>query len=99
MSNLKNYTEAELDAEIEVKLTLRDLLILSWGHETVSFVPGEESDKEFKVAEQKIDHALDKLRSIIARADLPNLMVDEAHKASQFSADAVKMVLDTNTRN
>jgi hypothetical protein len=60
---MDNYSEAELDTEISVKLTLRDLLILSWGHEAVSFVPGEESDQEFKVAEKKIDQTLDMLRS------------------------------------
>ncbi|RMT64147.1 hypothetical protein ALP44_01331 [Pseudomonas syringae pv. theae] len=63
---MNNYSEAELNTEISVKLTLRDLIILSWGHESVSFVPGEESDQEFKVAEQKIDNALDKLRARFA---------------------------------
>ncbi|RMN21104.1 hypothetical protein ALQ64_02843 [Pseudomonas cannabina] len=62
-----NYSPAELDTEISVKLTLRDLIILSWGHESVSFVPGEESDREFKVAEQKIDSALDQLRTKLAK--------------------------------
>jgi hypothetical protein len=59
---MKNYSEAELETEIAVKLTLRDLLILSWGHESVSFVPGEQPDEEFKAAEEKIDRALDQLR-------------------------------------
>ncbi|MDH4602373.1 hypothetical protein [Pseudomonas syringae] len=64
---MANYSPAELDTEISVKLTLRDLIILSWGHESVSFVPGEESDREFKVAEQKIDIALDQLRAKLAK--------------------------------
>ncbi|RFQ05783.1 hypothetical protein D0O09_03230 [Pseudomonas putida] len=82
-----------------VKLTLRDLLILSWGHESVSFVPGEASDKEFKAAEQKIDNALNQLRVQISRAERPNLMVDEGQRAPQLSADAIQTVLKTNTRN
>jgi uncharacterized ubiquitin-like protein YukD len=64
---MADYSAAELDTEISVKLTLRDLIILSWGHESVSFVPGEESDQEFKVAEQKIDSALDQLRAKFAK--------------------------------
>ncbi|NVL48666.1 hypothetical protein F2S72_01490 [Pseudomonas syringae pv. actinidiae] len=64
---MADYSDAELDTEISVKLTLRDLIILSWGHESVSFVPGEESDQEFKVAERKIDSALDQLRARLAK--------------------------------
>ncbi|KPY52153.1 hypothetical protein [Pseudomonas syringae] len=37
---MDKYTKQDLDSEISVKLTLRDLIILSWGHESVSFVPG-----------------------------------------------------------
>lgn len=63
---MADYSNAEMNTEISVKLTLRDLIILSWAHESVSFVPGEESDQEFKVAEQKIDSALTKLRAELA---------------------------------
>ncbi|WP_137162213.1 hypothetical protein [Pseudomonas asiatica] len=99
MSTLSNYSEAELETEIAVKLTLRDLLILSWGHESVSFVPGEKSDNEFKAAERKIDHALDQLRGQLSRTQRSNIMVDEAHRAPQFSADAIQTVLKTISRN
>lgn len=99
MSTLYDYSEADLDTEISVKLTLRDLLILSWGHESVSFVPGEASDKEFKAAELKIDTALDQLRVQISRAEQPKLMFDEGLRAQQLSADAIQTVLETNTRN
>lgn len=60
---MDTYSEAELNTEISVKLTLRDLIILSWGHETVSFEPGGGSDVEFAVAEKKIDDALAQLRA------------------------------------
>ncbi|CAI9912225.1 TPA: hypothetical protein L6A34_31405 [Pseudomonas aeruginosa] len=57
--NAKNAVE-------QVSLTLQDLLILSWGHESVSFVPGSDSAKEFSAAEAKIDKALDELRNQLA---------------------------------
>lgn len=60
---MDTYSEAELNTEISVKLTLRDLIILSWGHESVSFEPGGGSDVEFAVAEKKIDDALAYLRA------------------------------------
>lgn len=60
---MRKYTQQDLDSEIEVKLTLRDLIILSWGHESVSFVPGSEEAAEFEVADAKIDAALAALRA------------------------------------
>lgn len=99
MSTLNNYSEADLDTEVSVKLSLRDLLILSRGHDRHSFGPGEATDKEFIAAEQKIDSALAQLRVQITRAERPKLMVDEGHMAPQFSAAAIQSVLETNTRN
>ncbi|KPX80766.1 hypothetical protein ALP66_200085 [Pseudomonas amygdali pv. photiniae] len=37
---MDKYTKQDLDSKISVKLTLRDLISLSWGHESVSFVLG-----------------------------------------------------------
>lgn len=45
---MDKYTKQDLDSEISVKLTLRDLIILSWGHESVSFVPGSCSGLQSK---------------------------------------------------
>jgi len=50
----------------QVTLTLQDLIILSWGHESVSFVPGSESAAEFAAADAKIDTALNELRNKLA---------------------------------
>lgn len=61
------YTEAQLDTVVSVQLTLRDLTILSWGHEAVSFIPGEENDLEFQAASKKIDAALDEARARAAQ--------------------------------
>ncbi|HHQ2687553.1 hypothetical protein LDZ95_19575 [Pseudomonas aeruginosa] len=55
-----------IDAVEQVDLTLQDLLVLSWGHESVSFVPGSDSAAEFAAAEAKIDKALDELRNQLA---------------------------------
>ncbi|MEL0169845.1 MAG: hypothetical protein VW877_17130 [Pseudomonadaceae bacterium] len=52
------YSDAELQAEVAVTLTRTDLVILSWGHESVSFVPGSEEAADFAAAERKIDQAL-----------------------------------------
>ncbi|WP_144431931.1 hypothetical protein [Pseudomonas syringae group genomosp. 3] len=60
---MDKYTKQDLDSVISVKLTLRDLIILSWGHESVSFVPGSENEAEFRDAEAKIDAALATLRA------------------------------------
>ncbi|KPB59412.1 MULTISPECIES: hypothetical protein [Pseudomonas syringae group genomosp. 2] len=60
---MDKYTKQELDSVISVKLTLRDLIILSWGHESVSFVPSSEEETEFRDAEAKIDAALATLRA------------------------------------
>ncbi|ASJ88847.1 hypothetical protein ACEP28_32795 [Pseudomonas aeruginosa] len=61
------YTEEQLNTVVNVQLTLRDLTILSWGHEAVSFVPGEENDLEFQAASKKIDAALDEARDRAAQ--------------------------------
>ncbi|NRC34123.1 hypothetical protein [Pseudomonas aeruginosa] len=56
----ERYTDEELKAEIVVSLTRTDLVILSWGYESVSFVPGSEEAAEFAAAERKIDQALER---------------------------------------
>lgn len=60
---MDKYAKQDLDSEISVKLTLRDLIILSWGHESVPFVTGSEEETEFRDAEAKIDAALATLRA------------------------------------
>lgn len=54
----ERYTDAQLQTEKMVALTRTDLMILYWGHESVSFVPGSEEAVEFALAEQKIYQAL-----------------------------------------
>nr|EIU2701774.1 hypothetical protein [Pseudomonas aeruginosa] len=56
----ERYTEEELNSEVVVSLTRTDLVILSWGYESVSFVPGSEEAAEFAAAERKIDQALER---------------------------------------
>ncbi|EMM5100280.1 hypothetical protein ACK249_003624 [Pseudomonas aeruginosa] len=56
----ERYTEEELNSEIVVSLTRTDLVILSWGYESVSFVPGSAEAAEFAAAERKIDQALER---------------------------------------
>ncbi|EKF7416885.1 TPA: hypothetical protein ACNVX4_005964 [Pseudomonas aeruginosa] len=56
----ERYTEEELKSEIVVSLTRTDLVILSWGYESVSFVPGSAEAAEFAAAERKIDQALER---------------------------------------
>lgn len=62
---MTEYTEEELNTEAEVKLTLRDLIILNWGHESVSFVPGGEEAAEFAAAEAKLDAALNAVQKAL----------------------------------
>lgn len=59
----------EVGAVEQVTLTLQDLIMLTWGSQSVSFVPGSDSAAEFDAAEAKLDKAHDELRQRLAASN------------------------------
>ncbi|MGO4801174.1 hypothetical protein ACEN2T_17990 [Pseudomonas sp. W22_MBD1_FP4] len=84
----ERYTEAEQQSEIVVSLTRTDLAILSWGHESVSFVPDSEEAAEFAAAERKIDQALERnTKGVVERVSLTLqdlLILNWGHESVSF---------------